>query len=247
MLRVFLLSIFSLCTLLASGQATRIYDHRDYGFGELSSNLIKSISQDKHGYIWIATEYGLNKFDGIRFIQYLHDIQDSTSISSNHVTILHRDCRDHLWIGCSNGLQYYDENKDQFIRIQFPDEIAPHITDILTRHDESLLVTTSGWGLFFIDIANRVAIRLEGANERIGGMYGRRLAEDQDQPVCSATDRRGVGRLSPDFKHVQKLAGDRVPFPNGDKYNMLVTDAGDVILSYHAQIVLADRSARHFQ
>jgi signal transduction histidine kinase/ligand-binding sensor domain-containing protein/DNA-binding response OmpR family regulator len=247
MLRVFLLSIFSLCTLLASGQATRIYDHRDYGFGELSSNLIKSISQDKHGYIWIATEYGLNKFDGIRFIQYLHDIQDSTSISSNHVTILHRDCRDHLWIGCSNGLQYYDENKDQFIRIQFPDEIAPHITDILTRHDESLLVTTSGWGLFFIDIANRVAIPLEGANERIGGMYGRRLVEDKDQHVWIAMDRLGVVRLSPDFKHVQKLSGDQVPFPNGDKYNMLVTDAGDVILSYHAQIVLADRSARHFQ
>lgn len=247
MLRVFLLSIFSFCTLLVSGQATRIYDHRDYGFGELSSNLIKSISQDKHGYVWIATEYGLNKFDGIRFIQYLHDIQDSTSISSNHVTILHRDCRDHLWIGCSNGLQYYDENTDEFIHIQFPDQIAPHITDILTRHDESLLVTTSGWGLFSIDIANRVAIPLEGANQRIGGMYGRKLVEDKDKHIWIAMDRLGVFRLSPDFKQVQKLSREEVPFPGGDKYNMLVTKNGEVILSYRAHIVVSDRSARRFQ
>lgn len=247
MLRIFLLSIFSFYALVVNGQATRIYDHRDYGVGELSSNLIKSISQDKHGYIWIATEYGLNKFDGIRFIQYLHDIQDSTSISSNHVTILHRDCHDHLWIGCSNGLQYYDENTDGFIRIQFPDEIAPHITDILTRRDESLLVTTSGWGLFSIDIANRVAIPLEGANQRIGGMYGRKLVEDKDRHIWVAMDRLGVVRLSPDFKQVQKFSREQVPFPNGDKYNMLVTKSGEVILSYHAHIVLSDRSARHFQ
>lgn len=247
MLRILLLLVLSFCTLFASGQATRIYDHRDYGVGELSSNLIKSLSQDKHGYIWIATEYGLNKFDGIRFIQYLHDIQDSTSISSNHVTILHRDCRDYLWIGCSNGLQYYDENKDEFIRIQFPDEIAPHITDILTRRDESLLVTTSGWGLFSIDRTNGVATPLEDANQLIGGMYGRRLIEDQDGHIWIAMDRLGVVRLSPDFKQIQKLPREQVPFPNGDKYNMLVTKSGEVMLSYHAQVVLSDRSARNFR
>lgn len=247
MLRILLFSIYFFCTLFVSGQATRIYDHRDYGFGELSSNLIKSIAQDKHGYVWIATEYGLNKFDGVRFIQYLHDIQDSTSISSNHVTILHRDSHDRLWIGCSNGLQYYEQNREQFVRIPFPDQIAPHITDILTRHDGSILVATSGWGLFSIDVANRIAISLDEANQRIGGMYGRTLLEDKDRHIWIAMDRLGVVRLSPDFNHVQRLSREQVPFPNGDKYNMLVTKTGDVILSYHAQIVLADRSARHFQ
>jgi len=39
MLRVFLLSFFSIFTVFVSGQATRIFDQRDYGFGELSSNL----------------------------------------------------------------------------------------------------------------------------------------------------------------------------------------------------------------
>ena len=36
----------------------------------LSSSLINQIFQDKQGFIWVTTEYGLNKFDGIRFVPY---------------------------------------------------------------------------------------------------------------------------------------------------------------------------------
>ena len=38
-----------------------------YTSGKLSSSLIECICQDKYGYLWIGTEYGLNKFDGYRF------------------------------------------------------------------------------------------------------------------------------------------------------------------------------------
>ena len=34
---------------------------------ELSSSLINQIFQDKRGFIWIATEYGLNRFDASVF------------------------------------------------------------------------------------------------------------------------------------------------------------------------------------
>src|SRR5690606_1371182 len=175
-----------------------------------------SLSQDKRGCIGIATGYGLNEFEGIRCIQYLHELQESTSISRDPVTILHRDCRDYLWIGCAKGLQYYDVNKDERLPSQLSDEIAPDITGILTRRDESLLVTTSGWGLFSIDRTNGVATPLEDANQLIGGMYGRRLIEDQDGHIWIAMDRLGVVRLSPDFKQIQKLPREQVPFPNGD-------------------------------
>ena len=243
MLRVFL-SVFCICatTVMSYGQATRIYDHRDYGFGELSSNLIHSIAQDKHGYIWIATEYGLNKFDGVRFVQYLHDIQDSTSISSNHVTILHRDDHDRLWIGCSNGLQYYDENREQFVRIRFPDQIAPHITDILTRADGSLLVTTSGWGIFDINAGQRLANPLENVNKLVNGMYGRKILEDSEKNLWIAIDRTGVTCLSPNLTYSRKIPQAQIPFPKGGKYHMAKTTSGEVILAYGSEAVLIDRS-----
>ena len=55
---------------------------------ELSSSLINQIFQDKRGFIWIATEYGLNRFDGLRFSNYKHISGDSTSIKNNYVRTL---------------------------------------------------------------------------------------------------------------------------------------------------------------
>lgn len=240
MLRVFLSLLFICYALLSNGQSTRLYDHRDYGFGELSSNLINSIAQDKYGYIWIATEYGLNKYDGVRFSPYLHDVQDSTSISSNHVTILHLDKQERLWIGCSNGLQFYDENTAQFIRIGFPGQIAPHITDILTREDGTLLVATSGWGIFDIDPIGRVANSLEHVNQLVGGKYGRKLVEDKAHNIWVAVDRVGVTCLASDLKSTKKLRQDQIPFPKGGKYSMGKAKTGEVLLAYGSQMTVVD-------
>ncbi len=33
----------------------------------ISSNYVMSITQDKRGFLWLATESGLNKFDGNKF------------------------------------------------------------------------------------------------------------------------------------------------------------------------------------
>ena len=53
-----------------------------------SSGFINDICQDSYGFIWIATENGLNKFDGYRFTTYLHHPDDSTSVNSNIVVSL---------------------------------------------------------------------------------------------------------------------------------------------------------------
>jgi hypothetical protein len=40
---------------------------------ELSNSLINTIFQDSRNYIWIATEDGLNKYDGIKFTIYRNE------------------------------------------------------------------------------------------------------------------------------------------------------------------------------
>ena len=58
---LFLLYNLSFC-LVMIGQTRHFYTSE-----KLSSNLITCICQDKAGYIWIGTEYGLNRYDGYRF------------------------------------------------------------------------------------------------------------------------------------------------------------------------------------
>ena len=46
-----------------------------------SSSLISDLCQDHQGSVWIATDYGLNRFDGYRFQTFLHKESDPSSLS----------------------------------------------------------------------------------------------------------------------------------------------------------------------
>ena len=77
-----------------------------YDSKQLTCDLITSICQDKDGIIWIGTDYGLNKFNGIQFTHYYNNPKDSTSVSDNSVKALMLDNEGTLWVGGIGGLQY---------------------------------------------------------------------------------------------------------------------------------------------
>lgn len=47
-------------SLLCYGQSSKLFTTDN----ELSSSLINQIYQDRNGFIWVATEDGLNRYDG---------------------------------------------------------------------------------------------------------------------------------------------------------------------------------------
>ena len=81
----------------------------------LSQSQVSAIIQDGEGYIWLATQDGLDRFDGYTFKVYRHDARDSLSISDNYITCLFVDSAGDLWIGTySGGLNRYDRGRDGF-------------------------------------------------------------------------------------------------------------------------------------
>lgn len=86
----------------------------------LSQSGVLDIKQDKYGFIWLATRYGLNRYDGARFKVYTHDAQNPNTLSGDYITTLHFDRVGRLWIGSGVGLDLYDEKLDRFIRIPLP-------------------------------------------------------------------------------------------------------------------------------
>jgi len=82
----------------------------------LSNNTINQIFQDSEGFIWIATQDGLNKYDGYTFKIYRHE-SDTNSLSSSNIKCIYEDSKGRLWIGTNyGGLNLYDKEKDAFIR-----------------------------------------------------------------------------------------------------------------------------------
>lgn len=83
----------------------------------LSSDFVQFTLQDKKGYIWIATNKGLDRFDGKNIKQFTYDPQDSTSLIYNYVLSMVMDKNDRLWVATRGGLCIKEED-DTFTRFK---------------------------------------------------------------------------------------------------------------------------------
>lgn len=125
----------------------------------LSNNYVVSITQDKEGFLWFATEEGLNKFDGTRFINYYKNPQ---GITGNELNRVYAD-RNHpiIWIATQRaGLNAYDYNKQAFISYQHNPKdphslITNDVTDLASPSgkNDGLWISTYYRGIDYLNIS----------------------------------------------------------------------------------------------
>jgi PAS domain S-box-containing protein len=83
----------------------------------LSQNAGLVIFQDSHGYLWIGTQDGLNRYDGYTFKIFKHDPEDPNSLSHNAILAIAEDREGYLWIGTwGGGLNRFDPATETFVR-----------------------------------------------------------------------------------------------------------------------------------
>lgn len=152
-----LLSIFLCLPFALSAQS---YSVKQLGIREgLSNNHVVSIAQDKRGFLWFATEEGLNKFDGIRFIPYYkEETTGRQSITGNELNCLLDDPADStLWIGTQRaGLNAYNYANDTFTTYKHDENnpeslITDDITKIVASDDGNLWICTYWEGIDYLD------------------------------------------------------------------------------------------------
>ncbi|HLO81489.1 MAG TPA: two-component regulator propeller domain-containing protein [Chitinophagaceae bacterium] len=125
------------CTLVAEAQhKTRAYSYTtEQG---LSENVVYSVIQDKEGFIWAGTHYGLNRFDGYNWKNFYHSNYDSLSLPDNVIYAIEQD-NDNLWLSSAKGIIRFSKKT---FRSQL---ISPPYADIqegsfhLMRIDDSLI------------------------------------------------------------------------------------------------------------
>ena len=72
----------------------------------LISNKVTNLYQDKAGFVWIGTQAGLQRYDGIRFKNYLADIRDTNALQTDWISSVFEDSKNRLWIGTDHGSPY---------------------------------------------------------------------------------------------------------------------------------------------
>ncbi len=111
---IIFLIICNLCSYHVYAQLLNLkFEHYSVDDG-LSQGTVNDIFQDKQGFLWLATQDGLNKYDGYGFNVYQHNPLDTNSLSSNWIFSISEDDNGNLWIGTQNGLDCFNPNTEKF-------------------------------------------------------------------------------------------------------------------------------------
>jgi ligand-binding sensor domain-containing protein/signal transduction histidine kinase/DNA-binding response OmpR family regulator len=126
----------------------------------LSQNAVISITQDKLGFMWYGTRYGLNRYDGIHFKTYRNIPGNASTLPDNIVNALLTDRDGTLWVGTLRGLCRYNSETDAFERIILTPEPSPYIACLYLDKMQQLWVGTN-YGL--LKLVNKKTNQFEQA------------------------------------------------------------------------------------
>jgi signal transduction histidine kinase/ligand-binding sensor domain-containing protein/DNA-binding response OmpR family regulator len=138
--------VFIFVSILYFALFTQAQQDRFYTpYQGLSNTSFNCLVQDREGFLWIATNGGLNRFDGYNFKVYRHVPRDTNSIDIDNVYSVFVDSKDNLWVGTARGLYIYNKMLDNFSRfpVKFNDKpIEIQVNTILEDKYENLWLGT---------------------------------------------------------------------------------------------------------
>lgn len=105
----------------STSEPLKNYKNTDGENGRNNNNIntIRSIVEDKYGYLWIGTNYGLNKFDKIneKFTTYTQ----KDGLANNTVYGVLLDNKNNPWVSTNNGISKLDINTKEFRNLSVVD------------------------------------------------------------------------------------------------------------------------------
>lgn len=83
---------------------------------KLSNNKVNDFFQDSYGFMWIATDDGLNRYDGHSVKIYKNIQGDDESLPDNDAMQVIEDRDKNIWVACWNAIGKLDRKTDKFKR-----------------------------------------------------------------------------------------------------------------------------------
>ena len=109
-----ILIILILNCLVSSFSQSNLYFENIYSEQGLFNDYIRSIVQDKDGFVWIASNYGLYRYDGYKLTDYSFDQVDKKAFIEPIVNKVFLDRNLNFWVQGDN-LNMYDSKTEKFI------------------------------------------------------------------------------------------------------------------------------------
>ena len=154
----------------------------------LPSNVAQALIQTRDGYLWVGTEGGVARFDGVRF--RIFRVNEVPALGDNLIRCFFEDRDGALWIGTQKGVARYADGR--FERIG---DLQAPVAAIVQHPDGAIWIGTQDAGLW--------EYRASKLEQRADG----RLMKPTDSPMRLFVD--STGRIWAAINHGALLCIDR--------------------------------------
>ena len=147
--------LLTVLTVTAAAQSFSVMRHYDISDG-ISDNSVRSIIQDKSGYIWLGTKDGISRFDGRSFTSFGGYPRTSDGYLLNAIRVYPHSDGNRIWVGAVDGLYLFDNHSEEFTHLSNRTESGRMINSLvndLCYDDRGILWIASASGLFCYDEA----------------------------------------------------------------------------------------------
>ncbi|MBS1877525.1 MAG: response regulator [Acidobacteria bacterium] len=142
--------LVAVCAPVVALDPAKPLNHFRYEVWEEDEGLphysINAIAQGRDGYLWLATYYGLVRFDGRKFVVY--NKLNTPALGSNLVWRVECAVDGTLWVGTSAGLVSYRDGV--FRPVALPGVARPSVRGLGARRDGEVWVGTAEHGAYVV-------------------------------------------------------------------------------------------------
>ena len=229
------IALLSLLTCLSS-EAAVTRTGRLFNDPAVMAGDYTGFCQDKDGYVWIASNRGLFRFDGNSYDIYRHDDAEQGSLSDSRVLKVICDSKGRVWVATANGLNLYlpDSNSFEVVRLPLQDGFFGYVIGLAEQSDGTVTFVVSGVGLYVVDDASGEPVAVMYPAGYPGGQVAKEfnsiaccrngkiyLGSHDGTIYCMASNGRITSRKVTDGSYIQTLALE-------EDDNVLVSTLNDV-------------------
>jgi ligand-binding sensor domain-containing protein/signal transduction histidine kinase len=176
------------------------------------------IFEDAEGNIWVASNEGVCRFQGVSpsFVTFQHEPRNPNSLYDNQVLSVHADADGVLWVGTSGGLHRLDRKSGKVVLYQHnpsdPGSLSDNeVSSIIEDGSGGLWIGTHGGGLDRLDRASgRFQVYRHNPKDpdSLHNDLVQCLARDRDGVIWIGLHNGGIGRFDPKTGHFKAYRRD---------------------------------------
>jgi signal transduction histidine kinase/ligand-binding sensor domain-containing protein/DNA-binding response OmpR family regulator len=148
----------------------------------LPQSSAQAVARAPDGYLWVGTQEGLARFDGVRFVVFDH--ANEPAIPDKHISVLYVDAAGRLWIGTRAGIALYEHG--HFAALKVMSALAHAYVRAIAQGRQGRIWVGTESGLF--GIGDGMAVSFDSTNGLPDSRI-RALLEDREGVLWVGTAR----------------------------------------------------------